>query len=182
MTVFQKTVNLPLVLVGPPASGKSTIGMLLSKRFGIPCYDLDRLIEEQYRVSIHEFFSLGRISYFRLLETQCLESLWRRAKPHHFVLATGGGTVLLKKNRMILKKLGRSVYLKSSCESLAARILALETPHPLFRSQSIEQEVRKLLNAREKYYMESDWVLDTEGQSQRQVFKTLLERTGYGQR
>jgi len=38
----------PLVLVGPPGSGKTTVGRILAERRGVPFVDLDAAVEERH--------------------------------------------------------------------------------------------------------------------------------------
>ena len=45
-----------IAIAGPPGSGKSTIGKLLSLKLGILFYDSDREIEKSLNKMIHEIF------------------------------------------------------------------------------------------------------------------------------
>ena len=57
-----------LVLLGMMASGKSTIGALLSKKLGLKFYDIDKMIEEEMRMTIAEIFDQKSEIFFRSLE------------------------------------------------------------------------------------------------------------------
>ena len=46
-----------IYLVGAMGSGKSTMGRLLAKKLGLPCFDLDKLIEDKEKMSIKRYFS-----------------------------------------------------------------------------------------------------------------------------
>ncbi|MBI3018747.1 MAG: shikimate kinase [Deltaproteobacteria bacterium] len=161
-----------LILIGPPGCGKSTFGQWLAEKNHIPFFDLDRMIEEKYHVSIPELFERKNESYFRVLEFQCLNEFQKRVLPSKYILATGGGTILSLQNRQILKKLGKVIYLKTSLDTILQR--ALEEERPLFKNKT-EDSIRIILKEREKYYKESDITLDTEGKSVTQICKELME-------
>ena|SRR3989338_486505 len=161
-----------LILVGPPGSGKTTFGKWLSQKKHIPFFDLDHMTEEKYHVSIQELFEQKKESYFRVLEFQCLNEFQKRVLPSRYILATGGGTVISVQNRKILKKLGRSVYLKTPLPVILERVL--EEERPLFKDKT-EESMRIILKEREKYYKECDVTLDTEGKSVTQICKELME-------
>lgn len=44
------------ILVGYMASGKTTIGKLLSESLELPFYDLDSIIEQEFKTTINEIF------------------------------------------------------------------------------------------------------------------------------
>lgn len=158
--------------MGPPGCGKSTFGQWLAKKNHIPFFDLDRMIEEKYQVSIADLFQQKKEAYFRVLEFQCLSEFQKRVLPSSYILATGGGTVLSPQNRQILKRLGKRVYLKTSSDTIFQRVL--EEERPLFKDKT-EDTIRIILKEREKYYKECDITLETEGKSVTQICKELME-------
>ncbi|MQA12392.1 MAG: AAA family ATPase [Pseudonocardiaceae bacterium] len=78
-----------LILVGPPGSGKSTIGRLVAERFGVDFKDFDDDMATENGLAAGELVvELGR-ERFQELEL----GLLRRVLPVHTgVLALGGGT------------------------------------------------------------------------------------------
>ncbi len=79
------------VLVGPPGSGKSTIGAELAKRLDVSFLDTDAQIERAAGRSISDIFIDDGESEFRTLErAQVLRAL----QVHGGVLALGGGAVM----------------------------------------------------------------------------------------
>lgn len=78
-----------LILVGPPGSGKSTIGRMAAERLGVPFRDFDDEMTEAHGKPAGELVvSFGR-ERFAELERELLEKV---LPEHGGVLALGGGT------------------------------------------------------------------------------------------
>ena len=67
-----------IYLVGPMGSGKSTMGRLLAKKLGLPYFDLDKLIENQEKMSISDIFQKHNEKYFRDLESITLSNTQKK--------------------------------------------------------------------------------------------------------
>ena len=89
-----------IVLIGPMGSGKSSIGKILAKKIDYKFIDTDKLIEIQEGIKIKEIFNIKGESYFRDLETKVLR---KTLTVQVAVVATGGGIVQRKKNRLLLE-------------------------------------------------------------------------------
>ena len=107
-----------IYLVGAMGSGKSTMGRLLAKKLGLPCFDLDKLIEDKEKMSISDIFQKHNEKYFRDLESITLKQY---SEESNFVISTGGGCVLRDHNLDILRK-GLVIYLKISIETQFERV------------------------------------------------------------
>ena len=100
-----------VVLVGLPASGKSTVGRMLSQRLGKKFIDTDSLIVEKAKMSIPEIFAREGEAVFRLLEREVISEV---AAESCSVIATGGGAVLAPENNDALRANGRIYFLDRS--------------------------------------------------------------------
>lgn len=104
-----------IVLIGMPASGKTTVGRLLSESLSRPFFDSDLLAAEKAGRSIPEIFKTEGEAAFRALETEVLAEC---AGKTGAVIATGGGAVLDPENIRRLRKNGRVYFLDRPIESL----------------------------------------------------------------
>ncbi len=104
-----------VVLIGMPASGKSTVGKLLAERLGRKFIDTDELITEADGRSIPEIFAEDGEAHFRRLES---EAIARAAAESSAVIATGGGAVLRGENVEALRENGRLYFLDRAVEKL----------------------------------------------------------------
>lgn len=97
-----------LILIGLPASGKTTVGRQLARRLDMPFFDCDEAIEAAAGCSVSDIFARYGESYFRQLEHRTLEELCRK---EGCVIATGGGAVLREDNRLLLRCSGTVFWL-----------------------------------------------------------------------
>jgi shikimate kinase len=135
-----------LFIVGFMGSGKSTVGRLVAARLDLPFLDLDAQIVERERTDIATIFAEQGEPAFRELEHDALAGL-RDLAPH--VVACGGGVVVDDRNRVLLKDLGRVVYLRVTAEEALARIGSAEG-RPLLAGPDPLAAGRTLLAARER--------------------------------
>ena len=90
-----------LSLVGPMASGKTTLGRLLARQLGLQFVDSDHEIERRNGVSIATIFDIEGEDAFRDREERAIDELMDR---QGVLVATGGGVVLREANRVRLRQ------------------------------------------------------------------------------
>jgi len=161
-------INAGVILIGLMGSGKSSIGRRLAAHLNLPLIDLDAAIVAQSGLSIPEIFAQQGESEFRKLETKAL----REAIAQHTVIATGGGIVLSKENRALLKGSDAPVvWLKASPEFLANRI-AGDTNRPLIASGNAQEKLRQLSEIRDPLYEEcADFILPRDAMEKQQAME-----------
>ena len=96
------------VLIGMPASGKSTVAEILKAQLCRNKYDTDELIVERCGVSIPEIFKGRGEAYFRDIEHEVALDV---AKVSSAVIATGGGIILNPENAKALRQNGRIYFI-----------------------------------------------------------------------
>ncbi len=97
-----------IVLIGMPASGKSTVGKLLSERLGRELVDTDELIVKKAKMEITEIFKNFGEKYFRDLESQVIREV---SAKNSIIIATGGGAILRGENVSALKLSGKLFFI-----------------------------------------------------------------------
>ncbi len=171
---------MKVILIGYRATGKSTVGRLLSKRLKIPFADTDQMIEETEGLPIKDLVAQDGWSAFRKKEKEAVGSLLEKGL---CVVATGGGVILSAENRALLKKLGVVVYLKASSHDILERLTRDaqdEQTRPQFTSGNLADETVAVLSERMPLYESTaDFTVDTEGKSvvrvANEIYEYLLE-------
>ena len=98
------------------ASGKTSLGLSLSKKMGLGFVDTDIWIEKKAKKSIPKIFSERGEESFRKLEAQVIQSL---VGCRNQVIAVGGGALENEQNSEILSKLGWTVWINTPIRMLA---------------------------------------------------------------
>jgi shikimate kinase len=163
-------MNRHIFIIGMMGSGKSTIAPLLSDKLKIPYVDIDQDLMEILSLNIEEIFNYSEKKFRFLESTYFLEHI----KNSPTIYATGGGIVLDKKTRGVLKNIGYTVLLKASVSILNDRVNTDNTKRPLLKNKST---LEKLWNQRKKYYMDcSDVVINTENKSPQVITNEIIEK------
>tara|TARA_B100000700_G_scaffold234939_1_gene260446 strand:- start:407 stop:913 length:507 start_codon:yes stop_codon:yes gene_type:complete len=139
-----------LILIGPMASGKSTIGRKLAKRLNLDFIDIDEEVEKSAGVSISWIFDVEGEKKFRERESK---ELIKNLNANNCVIATGGGVVLKEENRNNLKK-GTVIFLEVSIQSQLERTLNDKNRPLLLESDNKEQTLIELKEIRDPLFKE----------------------------
>ena len=163
-----------LVLVGPPASGKTTVGTAVADTLGVAFRDTDRDVEAQTGSTVADLFIQRGEPVFRELEARAVE---RALAEHDGVLALGGGAVLDPASRALLVAHGRAggtvVWLDVDVPS-ASRRVGLSRDRPVL-SVNPRAVLRTLLEARAPLYAEVATVtVPTSGRTPEDVLADVL--------
>lgn len=133
-----------IVLIGMPASGKSTVGKRLANIYNRTFIDTDLLIEERTGRKISKIFEEDGESFFRSLENEIIKEVSAKTEA---VIATGGGAVLNRDNIFNLKKNGKIYFIDRPLSALVPT-----SDRPLALSH---EEIRKRFEERYDIYLSS---------------------------
>ena len=111
--MLKKTENI--VLVGMPASGKTTVGKRIAEKLEMDFIDCDDEIVKKAGKSIPEIFADCGEKAFRDIESEVVAEVSARKNT---VIATGGGAILREVNTDLLRENGRIYFLDRPLESL----------------------------------------------------------------
>ena len=167
-----ETTSKNIVLVGPMGSGKTTVGRRLAHELNQDFFDTDHEIIDKTGVTIDHIFDIEGEKGFRERESKILENFCQMS---NIILATGGGVVILPKNREILKNSGLVVYLCSSVDQLVRRTAKSKTRPLLENSTDRRKTIIEIVEARDVYYREvASFVVDTTGKKLHEVINIII--------
>jgi len=162
-----------IILVGPMGSGKTTIGRRLSERLSLDFFDSDHEIVNTTGVSIDHIFDVEGEKGFRTRESDVIKKLCNMP---NIVLATGGGAVILKENRELMKKASSIIYLSSSVDQILRRTAKSKTRPLLEKSNNRRKTITDIVEARDPLYREvSSHIIDTNGKKLNEVIDEIIE-------
>lgn len=146
-----------IVLIGMPAAGKSTVGVVVAKRLGYDFIDTDLLIQKEEGKLLKDIISTDGIEYFLEVENRVNKEL----ATERAVISPGGSVIYCEDAMRHFKEIGKVVYLRTSFETIEKRI-----PDPgkrgvvLRAGQSLKDLYEERVQLFEKY---ADFIVDVEG-------------------
>ncbi|MGH3241312.1 MAG: shikimate kinase [Spirillospora sp.] len=158
------------VIIGPPGSGKTTIGEALAERLGAPLRDTDADVESAAGKPIGEIFIDDGEDRFRELERAAVAAA---LADHDGVVALGGGAVLAAETQELLG--GHTVvYLRVGLSEAIKRV-GLASARPLLVLNPRSQ-MRKLLEERLPIYERLGTIqVDTDGREPADIVEEIVK-------
>lgn len=111
-----------IILIGMPASGKSTIGVILAKFHRCDFIDTDLVIQRQTGHALHELLEMHGFDGFCSIEND----VCKKVEADNTVIATGGSVIYGREAMEHFKKMGKVVYLRTPINELRKRLGDLE--------------------------------------------------------
>ena len=145
---------MELLVVGLPGSGKTAIGRRVASRHGATFVDLDEEIERAADARIPEIFEREGEPGFRKRERAAIDALGAPDPSPKLtrVVAPGGGAIVDPRNRWLLFRGRRTVWLDVRPEVVAQRLRRSPTVRPLVAGRDPMGAVRDLAGARGRFY------------------------------
>lgn len=150
---------MKLFLIGMMGSGKTYWAEKLKRKYKIPAYDLDSLVEMMEEKSITEMFAEDGEDYFRKTEAKMLRMFKEK---NQFILSCGGGTPCFNDNMNWMNKNGLSIWIDEPVEVLAKRLLAEKQNRPLIKNLAetdLKNFITNKLAEREAFYSKATYRL-----------------------
>ena len=133
-----------IILIGMPASGKSSIGVIIAKVLGKDFLDVDLVIQKRENALLCDIIASKGTEGFLRCEEEAILSI----TPENSVIATGGSAVYSEKGMRHLSERGTVIYLRVGKEVLFKRLKNIRQRGVVLRNgESLDQmyESRKLL-------------------------------------
>ena len=171
-----KKVGSNILLVGMMGVGKTTVGKSLASYLNKTFIDTDHEIQKRTGVKIPVIFEIEGEAGFRKREAKMLREL---LKIYNIVLATGGGIILNRENRELLRQNGTIVYLRATVNDLWHRTRH-NKDRPLLQTLDLQAKLAELYDQRDPIYREiAHIVVESRKQSIRQMVKLLVQQLTY---
>lgn len=150
----------PIVLVGLPGCGKSTLGRIIARKLKYHFFDSDFEIEKKVGMIISDIFYFFNEDFFRKKEFETIKHLLTYKKT---VIATGGGAFANEATHKLLANKAVSIYIKTPVSEIVSRMQKKEqaSHRPLIDNcENIEEKYQQLLTARQNYYEKANITLN----------------------
>jgi len=161
----------PIALLGLRGAGKSTLGEKLSQVLGVPFVELDGEVEKEAGAALGEVFAMYGQDAYRRFERRALERVL--AKGERAVIATGGSLVTDSATYKLLLERCFCIWLKAAPEEHMARVIAQGDMRPFKGRSAALDEIKKLLDERNRLYSRANATVDTSGKTLKQAFNEL---------
>jgi shikimate kinase len=159
MQKLTELLDRPIVLVGLMGAGKSTVGMRLARRLGLPFIDSDVAIEEASGSKTAELFERYGEHDFRDGERRLVARL---VEGEVRVIATGGGAFNDPRTREILNSRAITVWLDAPTDVLAERT-SRRNNRPLLHKGNPAEILARLADERRCFYEEAQIHIRSKG-------------------
>lgn len=159
-----------LILVGMPACGKSTVGVVLAKTLNKGFVDTDLLLQQREHRTLQQIIDAEGIDYFHRAEAQVLLDV----DGDDLVIATGGSAIYADRAMERFRRTGKIVYLEASLATVQRRLSDIRT-----RGVTLEkgQTIAELYDRRTPLYRRcADWTVETDGLTVEEVVEAIAHR------
>lgn len=158
-----------IIFIGMPASGKSTVGVVIAKRLGYDFIDTDLLIQKQENRLLKEIIADVGNEGFLAIENQ----VNREVEAERAVISPGGSVIYCKEAMEHFKAIGTVVYLQVSFETINRRISNAKNRGVVLKEgQTLRDLYEERTTLFEKY---ADYIVSEEGLSLEETIDKVLE-------
>lgn len=158
-----------IILIGMPAVGKSTVGVVVAKRLGYEFIDTDLLIQKQEKRLLKEIIAEEGNEGFLKIENQVNRDL----EAENAVISPGGSVVYCEEAMLHYKEIGKVVYLQASFEEINRRISNAKNRGVVLKEgQTLQDLYEERVKLFEKY---ADYTISEEGCNLEETIDKVLE-------
>ncbi len=159
-----------LVFLGMMGSGKSSIGLLVSKKLKLNFFDVDKIIENDQEMRISKIFETKGEHFFRQIEKKITLNILKNEKG---VIALGGGAFINQDIKKEVLKNHVSFWLNWENDTLIDRIKNSKK-RPLAINSS-KNELVEIIKKRSIIYSKALYKINCEKLSKHEIAKKIIE-------
>ena len=159
-----------IVFLGMMGSGKSSIGLIVSKKLNIEFIDVDHEIEKKQGMKISKIFESEDEKYFREIEEEMTLKILKSKKT---VISLGGGAFLNNTIRKEILEKHISFWLNWDPKTLVERIKNSKKRPVAFKSS--KNELLQLIKDRYLIYSNALYEIDCEKLSKNEIVNDILK-------
>ncbi|MEG1869135.1 MAG: shikimate kinase [Clostridiales bacterium] len=161
-----------IILIGMPAVGKSTIGVVLAKILGYKFIDTDILIQEKTGKLLKNIIKDQGTMGFINIEEQVNSEI----EAENAIIATGGSAIYSSKAMQHLGSIGTIIYLRLNFETLNKRLKNIKNRGVIFQeNESLSDLYAQRSALYEKY---AHIIIDEDGCNVEDVIEKILLALG----
>lgn len=161
-----------IILIGMPAVGKSTVGVVVAKRLGYKFIDTDLLIQEHTGKLLREIIAEQGTEGFLKIE----DEINSKVNVNKTIVSPGGSVVYCENAMKHYKEIGKVLYLKVSYETIQKRLKNAKKRGVVLRDgQTLEDLYNERVSLFEKY---ADITVCEDGCSLEETIDKVLEALG----
>ena len=158
-----------IVFLGMMGSGKTSIGLLISKKLNLQFYDIDQIIEKKLAMSISDIFEKKGEKFFRDFEEKTTLKILKKKRA---VISLGGGAFINRKVREEILKNHFSFWLNWNSKTLIQRIQK-NSKRPIALKSSFD-ELIDLIRKRSLVYSKSKYKINCEQLSKNEIVNKVI--------
>ncbi len=158
-----------LVFLGMMGSGKSSIGLIISKKLKLNFFDIDKVIENDQKMKVSKIFETKGEVFFRQIEKKITLNILRNKKG---VIALGGGAFLNQDIKKEVLKNHLSFWLNWEIDTLIDRIKDSKK-RPLALNSN-KNELVEIVKKRSIIYSKALYKINCDNLSKHEIAKKVI--------
>ena len=163
-----------VTLIGMMGTGKSKFGRQIANILKFNFYDIDHMIEKEFKMTIKELFQKYGELFFRKIEKKTIKNLISEINNNKekVIISLGGGGFDNEETRKLLLKNTNVIWLNTPVDVLVQRV-GDGSKRPMIKGET-RDSIIQLLKIRKKYYSLCHYKINTDKLNQNQVTEKLI--------
>ena len=163
-----------VTLIGMMGTGKSKFGRQIANILKFNFYDIDHMIEKEFKMTIKELFQKYDEGFFRKIEKKTIKNLISKINDNKekVIISLGGGGFDNEETRKLLLTNTNVIWLNTPVDVLVQRV-GDGSKRPMIKGET-RDSIIQLLNIRKKYYSLCHNQINTDKLNQNQVTEKLI--------